>query len=144
MFKIAVFSIALFLASPCLAETTPILSKKLIEGVYYMAGKDSRMIIELKRKGFQFRYWFASDMGSSSRPKNPLTGDYVFKEGIVYLQHPFIYQKEWHLFLLNGKPSLWRPNAVEDWQASKELDIYGILYLQKHGDPQKLWDSSWH
>jgi hypothetical protein len=146
--KVMFFAIAVLFSNFCLSQEKLVPSKKLTQGVYYLAGKDERMIIELK-KGI-YRYWFVSDFRLSHEPKYPLSGPYMFNNGVLILLIPICIRnhcrydlKEWHTFLFNGKPTLWRPSAIESWQKNNDLDVYGILYLTQ-SDPKKLWENGWH
>jgi hypothetical protein len=44
----------------------------------------------------------------------------------------------WTFMNYNGKPTLWRPEALKSWEEKKELDGYGIL-LPTDKKPEEIW-----
>lgn len=97
------------------------------------------MIIDLKDGNF--RYWFESDVPLKGGPESyPVEGRYVFENGVLSLPSKFIFQQDWHTFLYKGKPTLWRPAAIEYWQKSKKVDGYGVLFLTDK-KPENIWQS---
>jgi hypothetical protein len=99
------------------------------EGVFDFNNGLSGLLLEL-RNG-QYRYWFYSDTGTYSdlhSNKYPLAGTYTTNGPIIQLIHEDTsMQKVWVFRKLNGKTTLWRPNALQHWQTNRALDFYGIL-----------------
>ncbi len=123
-------------AAHCQNAPAPLGSVK--EGVYYFQNRYSSLILELK--GGTFRYWFTSDVKMRDEPAYPLTGRYTTNGGTVTLPHKEIYQTNWTFKTYDGKPTLWRPSALEYWDDSKKVDAYGVLYPTTR-KPEEIWDN---
>ena len=97
------------------------------EGVFQFRNRAfSGLVLEL-RQG-RFRYWFFSDVPCKDTPRYPVEGTYTTQGPVISLLHPHrLVQKKWIFLELDGKPSLWRPSALEYWVESEMLSAYGVL-----------------
>ena len=77
----------------------------------------------LELAGGTFRYWFSSDVIVKGGPKYPLEGTYSLTETNLVLSNGQAYS----IRQLNGTRTLWKPDAVEEWNRQGIIPGYGIL-----------------
>jgi len=112
-------------------------SNNIKDGVYMFKNGYSSMIIQLKKN--KFKYWFSSDVVLRNKPTYPISGDYTVKGNKITLNHKDIYQKKWEYRIFKGKPTLWRPSAIEYWNKEKKIDSYGVLF-PTNKKPNEIWN----
>jgi len=118
----------LSLCSLSLAEGADILPLKPRDGVFFTYTGYMTTVLELK-KG-HYRYWFESDLKLPKEPAYPLTGEYSVNGDTITLKGPGLSQPTWTFQLLDGSPTLWRPDALNGFQ---KLSPTSVAQIKKYG-----------
>jgi hypothetical protein len=125
-------------ASPTVADTKP------RDGVFFSYTGYMTTVLELKDG--HFRYWFESDVKSPKEPPYPLTGEYSVAGSTITLKHDEVSQREWMFRTVNGRPTVWCPDAIESFSKDGKLDMtflerFGCGSILIHAD--KSADEAW-
>ena len=119
-------------------------NKERVEEIFPWPDSESYMLaveagfqsetVELKEG--RFRYWFSSDVILPDLPQYPEQGEYQFRGNQLLLSNGRTYTVR----SLQGVQTLWRPQAIQDWDRRRIIDIYGILLPVEniHGRPPSI------